>query len=926
MANSHSIFRKLGLGLAIVAMAVFSTACGGAGGGQGPSGAGQGLVLVSFIQAGIDNIPLNEVLEFRFSEPVNAATINPASIQIRQGNAFGATVKGTFEVSGSTVLFRPQLPGLCDLTDSGFDADTQYRVQVIGWPEEFAVQNTQGQKLAQTTTWEFHTRLDQDPEKFRDQIPGAAPIVLATTPSTGDAAIDTTMGVDGGRQRVILTMSENLDPCSVDLSTVTIEIYERGGPGTFVPAPGTGNASGFVTGGADVSDQNTPDHTTWGSDTGVPWPTGPQTLPATVHLEQDFGATRIIISPLFGQDPANPELGGTFPDNVLLVVRLSFGIEDFGGEPLAPFAMSFTTENNGPTGGLFSMLAEGETPFLPDGTTADVNTARAPSRVQGYLLFAGDGDNGSDVNTPTLPESDGTGCTAPFKGNDGAKDPLDPAGDIVLDSGPANSCINTTDGSSAVIWELLSLRLRSGVTMRMTGTNAAILLIQGDAVIEANATLRARGDGLGGTPTANGGNGHNTNSGTQPTARPGGVGVLGGGDGGDAKAINTGNGNDGVTGEGSPDGFGVLSGHGAGHHNQNARKTSFQSGGGARGGGGGGHSTAGGNGPAIGAGPSMSFQNTGDGLGGAIYPTGSNSNLLLVPSAGSGGGSGGYLTHQSFAGYNSTGGAGGAGGGFLDITSSGDITIFGTLDGSGGRAGVAAAGFYGGSGGGGGGSGGGLRLLTPNDINVNGGTVTTAGGAGGAGAVPTGGGAVSGAGGAGGVGRLVMEDGDSVISGFGAAITIPTEGDDGFFRGVFDASRFQGGGLMPQAITDIIFMGPISPTYIDPVPADFDAGSPLAASPGGVGSLVIQIEARGYRIQPDGGADLGTVTAWQTVGNFLESGVETAPTYVPAAGLVGLSTNEYLQFRITVFLNNSVGPFDPGAFIDTWNINFVSDL
>lgn len=926
MANSHSIFRNLALGLVVLTMAVFGTACGGAGGGQGPSGAGQGLVLVSFIQAGIDNVPLNDVLEFRFSEPVDGATINPASIQIRQGDAFGATVAGAFEVLGSRVLFRPQLPGLCDLSDAGLDADTQYRVQIIGWPEEFSVRNTAGQRLNQTTTWEFHTRGDQDPEKFRDQAPGAAPFVVTSSPSTGDAAVDTAIGADGGRQRVILTMSENIDPCSVNHDTVTIEIYERGGAlGASIPAPGSGNLSGFVTGGVDVSDQNAADHTTWGSDTASPWPGGAQTLPASIHLVQDFGQTQIIISPLFGQDGNNPELGGIFPDNVLLVVRLGFGIEDFGGEPLAPFAMSFTTENNGPTAGVYSLLAEGETAFLPDGTTADVNTPRATSRVQGYLLFAGDGDNGTDINTPTLPESDGSGCTAPFKGNDGAKDAIDPGVDTILDSGPANSCINTTDGSSAVIWELLSLRVRSGVTLRMVGFNASILLVDGDVVIEANGTLRARGDGIGGTPNANGGNGHNANSSTQPTARPGGVGVLGAGDGGDAKTINQGNGNDGVTGEGSPDGAGVVSGHGAGHHNQNGRKTSFTAGGGARGGGGGGHSVAGANAVAIPAGPVMSFTHTGDGMGGAAYPTGANSNLLLTPSAGSGGGSGGYLTHNSFAAYNSTGGAGGAGGGFLDITSAGDISIFGTLDASGGRGGTAASGFYGGSGGGGGGSGGGLRLLTPNDIDINGGMVSAAGGAGGPGAMNTGGGALSGPGGNGGVGRIVMEDGDSVISGFGGAITIPTEGDDGFYRGVFDAGRFQGGGLMPQALTDLIFMGPINPIYAAPVAGDFAAGAPAIGSPG-PGLDVMQIEVRGYQIQLDGGADLASETAWQEVGRFADSGVQNAPTWTPTAGFAGLDGYEYLQFRITVFLKSTVGAFDPGAFLDTWNINFSGDL
>ena len=125
MANCHLNIRRFALGAVLLALAVVTPACGGSGGGPGPDGSGQGLVLISFLQAGVDNVPLNEVLQLRFSEAVNAATITPASIQIREGNAFGATVAGTFEVHGSVVLFRPQLPSLCDLSDGGFKADTQ---------------------------------------------------------------------------------------------------------------------------------------------------------------------------------------------------------------------------------------------------------------------------------------------------------------------------------------------------------------------------------------------------------------------------------------------------------------------------------------------------------------------------------------------------------------------------------------------------------------------------------------------------------------------------------------------------------------------------------------------------------------------------------------------------------------------------------
>ena len=122
-----------------------ASSCGGSGGGPGPDGAGQGLVLVSFLERGVDNVPLNCRLTFEFSEPVDASTIGPDSIQVRQGDAFGMTAPGTFLVEGATVLFEPRLPGLCDLSDTGFHPDTDYRVQIVGWPEEACIRNTQGQ-------------------------------------------------------------------------------------------------------------------------------------------------------------------------------------------------------------------------------------------------------------------------------------------------------------------------------------------------------------------------------------------------------------------------------------------------------------------------------------------------------------------------------------------------------------------------------------------------------------------------------------------------------------------------------------------------------------------------------------------------------------------------------------------------------------
>lgn len=926
--NRRHVVSKVAGVLALSAVLAAAPSCGGASGGAGPSGAGQGLVLVSFVQNGLDNVSLNTRLEFRFSEPVNALTVSNASIQIREGNAFGLTVFGQFLVQGSTVWFEPVLPGLCDLSDSGFLPGTKYRVQLVGHPEEFAIKNTQGQSLNTTQSFEFTTRDEQDPGKFIDQIPGAQPLVVQTSPANGEQAVT----VEQGNQ-VVLTMSENLDPCTVDPTSVRFHIYQFGDPTGGVLAP-NGNPSGFYFGGS-TADQNPGDPYDWGASVSTTLPQ-PQRILASIDLVQSFQGTLIVLTPDFGE----------FPDNCLIVVELSFAIEDFGGAPLVPFVMSFTTENLPAVSGSYRLEVAGETPFDTETSTADINSARAPSKVQGYMLFAGDGDNGGVLTSPAKPETPASLCSLDRQANDGIKDIFDPPSpsNVLLDTGSTNTCLNDTDGSTAVIWEFASFRIRNGVNVRIVGVNPAIILVQGAILIENGGVLRVTGDNAGGAPNSRGGNGENTNSSTSPSAALGGVGVAGGGNGGNSKTVGGGTyGDDGRSGFGSPSGQGALGGVGAGQGNTAANKTSFSGGGTSASGGGGGHSLAGTAGTAL-LGPSTTFVGSARGAGGGVYPSGSNADRMLTPSSGSGGGAAGYadMTATSFAGYDSTGGAGGAGGGFVDLTSQAKIEVFGTIDATGGRGGNGAAGFYSGSGGGGGGSGGGVRLLTPDNINVNGGTVSTAGGTGGSGGVPTSGGGNINNGGAGSWGRIVMEDGDSVITGLTGGTVVPGEGSTGFYRGVFDATRFQGGGLEPQALTHPFGAGPLNPLFIDPVQnygvqEDFKAGVTVVGSRG-VGMTSILIEAQGYQILPDGGVDLGSATGFYTVGHFRDSGVVNLPTWhlgqppgadIPTlppgnvgAGITNLNGCEFIQLRITVYLPNTVGPFDAGPFLDRWDIRF----
>ncbi len=336
-----------------------------------------------------------------------------------------------------------------------------------------------------------------------------------------------------------------------------------------------------------------------------------------------------------------------------------------------------------------------------------------------------------------------------------------------------------------------------------------------------------------------------------------------------------------------------------------------------------------------------------DGAGGGTY--GAIDQKMPTAEAGSGGGGGGSQQSLPFTTgfYYGAGGGGGAGGGFVDLTTQATIRITGTIDAQGGRGGNGGGpggAFYGSGGGGGGGSGGGIRLLTPGSVILGAGAIlNAAGGNGGSSQTNPAGGAVANNGGGGGVGRIVMEDSDSVIVGIGGATVTPADGATGFYRGLFDATRFKGGGIRPFMVSQIMDMGPFAPNYVTAAAADFIAGIPVISSRG-VGKTSIFIEAEGYLANPDGSAST-TGTGWRNVGYFVDSGAETAPNFfanaspppadvAPAGGLLpgnlggtiqSLNGNEFMRMRITFFLPTTVGPFDPGPYIDRWTLNFTFD-
>ena len=112
-------------------------------------------------------------------------------------------------------------------------------------------------------------------------------------------------------------------------------------------------------------------------------------------LKQDQLTTQLTLTPVFGE----------FPDNALLVVQVTNNIQDFGGNALVPNTFSFVTENRPVQTSKKTFEFTTDFPNSPNLSTGDVNSARSPSKAQGWLLFAGDGDNGANVFALSAPST-----------------------------------------------------------------------------------------------------------------------------------------------------------------------------------------------------------------------------------------------------------------------------------------------------------------------------------------------------------------------------------------------------------------------------------------------------------------------------------------------------------------------------------------
>ncbi|MDJ0522639.1 MAG: Ig-like domain-containing protein [Planctomycetota bacterium] len=127
----------------VLALSCFATSCGGGG------YAAKDMILVElqFLDRGLSataptgttSLPRNAIIGLVFSELVNPFSVNNQTIQIRFGPAFQSVPDGSFQVNGNQVLFDPTVTAQGQPNPPGFQAITQYIIDVPGVGEQASV-------------------------------------------------------------------------------------------------------------------------------------------------------------------------------------------------------------------------------------------------------------------------------------------------------------------------------------------------------------------------------------------------------------------------------------------------------------------------------------------------------------------------------------------------------------------------------------------------------------------------------------------------------------------------------------------------------------------------------------------------------------------------------------------------------------------
>ncbi|MCC7136936.1 MAG: Ig-like domain-containing protein [Planctomycetes bacterium] len=140
MASIRGFARRAAAGFATASalvLALASTSCGGSG---GDNYAAKPMVLVEYLYVdralvpsfptGVQALPRNAQIVFSFSEIVDPKSVNDQTIAIRYGTQFQTVPKGSFQVSGSRVIFDPTVTQQGTPNPFGLEPVTQYNVEL----------------------------------------------------------------------------------------------------------------------------------------------------------------------------------------------------------------------------------------------------------------------------------------------------------------------------------------------------------------------------------------------------------------------------------------------------------------------------------------------------------------------------------------------------------------------------------------------------------------------------------------------------------------------------------------------------------------------------------------------------------------------------------------------------------------------------
>ena len=237
--------------IALLAAAGTMTACGGGGGGGNSWGGISGeqtasdLILVDVSVADFDGVALNQTILFEFSELLFPDSVRPDTIQLREGPNYGKQVPGYFRVGIEEegrdtrfVRFYPRLPTLPDLSDSGLQPGTPYRIILPGIPQITTVQNFTGDRLKNETVVSFQTALTGSENLYVDNfldplIPGVSPGVSFVNPPDGAEDVSTDNDI------VVTFTRRPLNPATVNTTNITLTMVSRQGSPVGRLVPGT---------------------------------------------------------------------------------------------------------------------------------------------------------------------------------------------------------------------------------------------------------------------------------------------------------------------------------------------------------------------------------------------------------------------------------------------------------------------------------------------------------------------------------------------------------------------------------------------------------------------------------------------------------------------------------------------------------------